>query len=214
MDILLVAATEMEIKEFILTGLSETNHTIDLLITGIGMPLTIFHLTKQLSQKKYDLVIQAGIAGTFNNKYKTGSVVIVEKEFFGEIGVEEKDEFKTIFEKGLADGNIFPFEDGFINNENELLEEIDLPKVCGVTINRISDSKSQMQFYKMRFNADVESMEGSGLHLVCKSMNQPFIQLRSISNEVGERDKAKWDMKGALKNLNKELLKVVNHLSK
>jgi futalosine hydrolase len=45
-------------------------------------------------------------------------------------------------------------------------------------------------------------------------MNVPFIQIRSISNYVGERDKTKWKMKEAIENLNQTLLKYVNRLYK
>jgi futalosine hydrolase len=39
--------------------------------------------------------------------------------------------------------------------------------------------------------------------------NVPFIQLRSISNYIGERNKKKWDMMDSINNLNKELIKLV-----
>ncbi|MGH2563712.1 MAG: futalosine hydrolase, partial [Ginsengibacter sp.] len=70
MNVLVVSATELEIESF----LPEKN-TADVLITGVGIPATIFHLTKKLSKKKYDLVIQAGIAGSFTDILKKGSVV-------------------------------------------------------------------------------------------------------------------------------------------
>jgi futalosine hydrolase len=41
----------------------------------------------------------------------------------------------------------------------------------------------------------------------------PFIQLRSISNYIGERDKTKWKMKEAIENLNAELLKLITGLT-
>jgi hypothetical protein len=47
MNLLVVSATDFEIKHFI-----EVNKASDVLITGIGIPATVFHLTKQLAQKK------------------------------------------------------------------------------------------------------------------------------------------------------------------
>ena len=64
-ELLVVAATEFEIEPFL-----KENNNADVLITGVGIPSTVFHLTKKLSEKKYDLVIQAGIAGTFNKHFK------------------------------------------------------------------------------------------------------------------------------------------------
>ncbi len=48
-------------------------------------------------------------------------------------------------------------------------------------------------------------MEGAALHYVCLQEQIPFVQIRSVSNYVGERDKTKWKMKEAIENLNTEL---------
>ena len=53
-------------------------------------------------------------------------------------------------------------------------------------------------------------MEGAALHYVCLQEKVPFIQLRAISNYVGERDKSKWKMQEAITNLHNELLKLLN----
>ncbi|MCH5683849.1 hypothetical protein LWM68_06005 [Niabella sp. W65] len=37
----------------------------------------------------------------------------------------------------------------------------------------------------------------------------PFLQIRGISNYVGERDKRKWNFKDAIDNLNNELVRIV-----
>ena len=52
-------------------------------------------------------------------------------------------------------------------------------------------------------------MEGAALHYVCNSFNIPYLQIRSISNYIGERDKSKWEIKKAIENLNKEIIKLI-----
>ena len=47
-------------------------------------------------------------------------------------------------------------------------------------------------------------MEGAALHYTCLMEKIPFIQLRSISNYIAERDKTKWDMKRSIINLNND----------
>ena len=44
--------------------------------------------------------------------------------------------------------------------------------------------------------------------------NMNFLQLRSISNYVEERNKANWDIPLAIKNLNDKLSEVIDVLSK
>ena len=55
-------------------------------------------------------------------------------------------------------------------------------------------------------------MEGAAFHYVCLQENIPFVQLRAISNFVGERDKSKWLMKEAIENLNRETIALVHPL--
>ncbi|MBK7884081.1 MAG: hypothetical protein IPJ81_10000 [Chitinophagaceae bacterium] len=56
-------------------------------------------------------------------------------------------------------------------------------------------------------------MEGAALQYVCLQEKIPFIQIRGISNYVGERDKLKWKMKEAIFNLNIELKNIVKKLN-
>ena len=57
-------------------------------------------------------------------------------------------------------------------------------------------------------------MEGAALHYVCRSMKVPFLQMRVVSNYIGERDKTKWMLGGAIENLNNTLLQYVDKLYK
>jgi futalosine hydrolase len=57
-------------------------------------------------------------------------------------------------------------------------------------------------------------MEGAALHYVCREANIPFIQVRAISNYVGERNKEHWKIKEAIDSLNEHLLKYVEKLYK
>ena len=209
MKVLVVAATQLEIEPFI-----NLKNNTEVLVCGVGIPSTVYLLTKKLLQEKYDMVIQAGIAGTFSKKIKKGEVVVVEQDAFGDIGVEEKGEFKTIFQLGFGDKNAFPFKDGSLINSSEIVTASHLKKVNGVTVNKISDRKKQAKELKEIFNAEIESMEGAAFHFVCLQQNIPFLQLRSISNKVGERNKTKWNLIEAIVNLNRELIDLVDLINK
>lgn len=207
MKILIVAATQFEIAPFL-----KTISPAEILICGVGIPATVHHLTKKLLQDKYDVVIQAGIAGTFSKKIKQGEVVAVKQDAFGDIGVEENDNFKTIFQLGFGNENEYPFTKGWLINSSEILNANHLKRVKAISINKISDRKKQAKQLKKIFNADIESMEGAAFHYVCLQQKIPFIQLRSISNKVGERDKTKWKLKDAIESLNNELIKIIDLL--
>ncbi|MGH2565686.1 MAG: futalosine hydrolase, partial [Ginsengibacter sp.] len=176
---------------------------------GVGIPATIFHLTKKLSKKKYDLVIQAGIAGSFTDILKKGSVVFIERDSFGDIGISENGNFKTLFETGFVNETDFPFTNGWLVNPNKHDKYSHLSTAIGVTVNKITDDKEQIKKLVEKFNPGIESMEGAALHYVCLQQKVNFLQLRCISNIVGERDKVKWHLKEAIGNLNIELKKLI-----
>jgi len=207
--ILLTAATEFEIASFI----NYKHEKYDVLITGVGIPSTLFHLQKRLHQVDYDLVIQAGIAGCFNNTLNLGDLVLIEKDAFGDIGMEEKNHFTPIFKSGFVDENEFPFENGWLKNNNHLLKQSSLKIVSAVTVNKVSDSILQKEQLIKNFNPAIESMEGAAFHYVCLQENIPFVQMRSISNHVGERDKTNWKIKDAITNLNTELGKLIESIN-
>lgn len=207
MNILCVAATEFEIAPFL-----KERPAADFLITGVGTPMAIYHIGKRLQQIDYDLVIQAGIAGSFPGKAELGEVVFVEKDVFADLGISEQQEFFTLFDKGFADKNEFPFSEGWLKNPSLLMNIFPIKKCAGVTVNTVTDNVKQSEQLVTKFKADVESMEGSALHYTCLQEKTPFLQLRSISNYVGERDKTKWKMKEAIDNLNACLLKITEHL--
>lgn len=204
MNVLIVAATELEIKPFL-----EKKTKADILIAGIGIAATTFHFAKRLFAKKYDLAIQAGIAGTFNSKFNLGQVVFVKADAFADSGIEENGKLQTLFETGFLNKNDFPYTNGWLVNNNSLLEKNNIPIVKAVTVNKITDNHLQNRFTKEKFSADIESMEGAAFHYISLQQKIEFLQIRAVSNFVGERDKTKWEMKGAIGNLNKELLALI-----
>jgi futalosine hydrolase len=90
-----------------------------------------------------------------------------------------------------------------------LLQQYNLPLVKSVTINEISTRPARIQQLQQKYQPVVESMEGAAFHYVALVEKIPFIQLRAVSNMVGERDKTKWKMKDAIAILNKQLIKMV-----
>ncbi|MBS1509846.1 MAG: futalosine hydrolase [Bacteroidetes bacterium] len=207
MQILLTAATPNEIELFI-------NHfpNVDILITGVGAPATIYHLQKKLYQSDYDMVIQAGIGGAFSNNLELGEVVFIKQDTFGDLGAEEKRTYTPFFSTGLIKGHEFPFADGWLINATSLPKDFTLKGVKAVTINKVSDSYLQKIQLTDNFDPQVESMEGAAFHYVCLQEHVPFLQLRAISNYVGERDKSKWKFKEAFENLNAVLTSLIRQL--
>jgi futalosine hydrolase len=216
MNILLVAATALEITPFLEYYRKESNisgnNNVDVLITGIGLTASTYSLTKQLAIKRPDLIIQAGVAGCFDTAVPLGSVVAVKQEAIADQSVIELEKLKTLFDLKLVPQNQFPFNKGWLVNKSELLKKIKLKKVKGISVNEITTSKQKVKFYSNTFDPVTESMEGAALHYVCLMEKIPFIQIRAVSNYIAERNKKNWNMKESIINLNKELISVLNQL--
>ena len=211
MQILLCAATELEIKPtitFIRNKLWDEN--VDLLITGVGLTAATYTLTKYVSTYRPGLIIQAGVAGALNPDLSLGEVVLIQSEVIGDEGVQENGTFHSLFDLGLADAQKGPFTNGrMINSHKELIGKAGMRLVNSVTVNQISTSAAQVDYYREILCADVESMEGAALHYVALAESLPFMQIRAVSNYIGERDKSKWVLKDAIAHLNDKLQSIL-----
>jgi futalosine hydrolase len=197
MRLLVVAATKAEIQPFI-----NSHPNVDVLITGIGMIATTYHLTKHLAKKKYDLVINAGIAGAFDRSIELGETVQVISEEIPELGAEDDDRFVSLTDLGFMDPNCFPFKNGKLINDFRVEN---LNSFAGVTVNTVNGNATSIKNLVERCRPDVESMEGAAFFYVCLHEKVKFLQIRSISNYVEKRNRANWNIPLAIKNLNEYL---------
>lgn len=217
MNCLLIAATAREIAPFLLHYRNTqkqlpAGRNMDVLVTGMGLTATAYHLTKQLQLKRPDLVIQAGVAGCFDDQWPLGSVVAIRQDTIADETVIEMKKLKTLFDLKMVPQDQVPYTRGWLLNNSALLKKSKLTAVKGISVNQITTSKEMIQFYRKTFNPVTESMEGAALHYVCLKEKLPFLQIRSVSNYIGERNKKKWKMKESIGNLNSELIKVIERM--
>ena len=57
-------------------------------------------------------------------------------------------------------------------------------------------------------------MEGAAFQYVARQANIPFLQIRAVSNYIGERNKYNWKIKESIANLNQVIIKYVEKLYK
>lgn len=181
--------------------------------SGVGLLASAVAITRLAIEERPDLIIQAGIAGSFSKKYAPGQIVVVNNEILGDTGVEEKGVWKDLFDMKLEKSSYHPFEKRKLPNPwIKQYNLLNLSIVDGLTVNQVTTQPTRIAALKKKYGAVVESMEGASLHYVGRETGIPFIQIRSISNYVGERDKSKWLLKESIKGLNKVLLDYVDKL--
>ena len=224
MRILITAAEQEEIDCAVFAlrkckWVSDT-HTIDFMLTGIGATSTAYRVTRQIYMAKqegrpYDMALNIGIAGSFDiEMFPLGSIGAVEAEYFGDLGFETYTGFQTLFDRKILESETFPYRGGALRQsltmEHAQTEEVKsvaecigriletTPKATGVTMQTVSGSPKKVEMMRSMFTPQIESMEGAAFYYICILEHLPAIELRSISNEVGERNRDKWDIPKAL----------------
>lgn len=211
MRLLVCAATSFEIESTLafIEEHPEIKSKTSVLVTGVGLTAATYKLTKEVLKAKPTLVVQAGICGSFDESLALGKTIVVANESIGDLGVVENGSFNSVFNLGFLATDEFPWNNGKLSNNNALLYETGLPVVEGVTVNEITTDPERILFYKQQLKAHIETMEGAALHYVCLFENISFLQLRSVSNYVGERNKNRWALKESIAELNKELQRLL-----
>jgi nucleoside phosphorylase len=74
-----------------------------------------------------------------------------------------------------------------------------LPRGRFATLDAITSDIDVGAALQRRFDVAIESMEGAAAATVAARLGVPFAQLRAVSNLVGERDRARWDLRGAVR---------------
>lgn len=180
--------------------------TIQVFVSGVGMMSTAFSLATVLGVGKFDYALQAGIAGAFTTELQLGAVVGVQSEQYGDLGAEDHSDYIDIFDLGFLDKNVFPFKEGQLINPAPVFIGKTQPLVSALSVNTVSGSSETIKARQLHHPCDIESMEGIAFHYACLQMKIPFLQIRAISNYVTPRNKAEWQLKLAIDNLNQYLI--------
>jgi futalosine hydrolase len=205
MRILFVAATDFEVESLKLKVESQNNASnfepstlnFKLLITGVGMVATAYALGRELTKNQYDLVINLGIAGSFDHSFALGDIVEITEDTLAELGAEDDKEFLPITQMGFGEST-FKATQGL----NTVYKTAALKQVTAVTVNTVHGNEASIKKLQTRLNVQIESMEGAAFFYACREAGVRCIQIRAVSNYVEKRNRDNWQIGLAVKNLN------------
>jgi len=229
-DLLILCATDFEIAHFLTlhpgdskrltkTGLTiisgKVHHqTYDLMVTGLGVFNAAHALTAYLEQFSPSLILQTGIAGVFKQTgLNIGDMAIATQEHYIHTGIQTDNlentplPFDLIENNSLSRKGIYPFEQDRVDHTHEILSQalpthkINIIKGPFITVSSITSSFEQANRLYTTFFPVMEAMEGAASAHIAALYSIPMIEIRSASNFVGERDKSKWDIDLAAKQL-------------
>jgi futalosine hydrolase len=203
MLILIVAATSFEVEPLT----KSLGNRLEILITGAGMVPTAFALGRQFNMHKYDLVINLGIAGSFDREITPGYVVEITEDTFAETGAEDDQEFIPITTLGFGENTFKP-----TTTLENVCNSLYLTKAKAITVNTVHGNEESIKKVQGRLNPQIETMEGAAFFYACRQFNVPCIQIRAVSNYVEKRNRDNWDIQLAIKNLNNFAIELVSRI--
>ncbi len=208
MKILLTSATLLEIKPLIEkfelnenTFVKCHQHEVQIFITGVGIPCSLFHFCKRLQTIDFDLLVHVGIAGAYHRDLQIGEVVQVTQDCFADLGIETENGIETLNERGLDEKLSFEKNNYMINRNVNVKICGNLKKVKGATVNKANCNENSIHVIRKKYKSDIETMESAISFYVCGKQGVSFVAIRSISNYVTIRKNAEWNISKAVENL-------------
>ncbi|MDQ2679400.1 MAG: futalosine hydrolase [Candidatus Eremiobacteraeota bacterium] len=174
---------------------------VELLVTGIGPVEAAASVARALAQSRYDLVINAGIAGAFGGGPKIGAGVIVSEECI-ELGLE------------TGEPLLLPDRARTIDRVTSDLRFVDLAvergvsAVRGLTVSAVTATDATAARLA-KLDVQIESMEGFAVLRAAEMAGVSAIEVRGISNYVGDRSRSKWNFEDGVRGLERVLTVVL-----
>ena len=160
---------------------------VELFSCGVGPVEAAAETARKLALGTYEAVVNAGIGGAFRGRARIGDALSIVEERLADFGLEGGATLTlpggaTLVERANADVALL-----------ERIAPSRLPSGKGVTVAQVTTKNSTARRLHERYGADVESMEGFAILRAAALANVPALEVRGISNFVGDRADAHWD---------------------
>jgi futalosine hydrolase len=130
-------------------------------------------------------------------------VVVASEIFAADLGAETAEGFCSLDELGFGFARI-QLDSRMVDRVTEALRAARLPASAGLvlTLSTVTGTaETAAHLLKRVPQAAAEAMEGFGVATAAKACGLPILEIRSVSNLVGPRDRAAWRIKEALEAL-------------
>lgn len=191
--ILIVTAVEKE-KNAVEKSLKEDSRFVTALC-GFGPVEAGVRVTLEIMKHQPDLVINAGVAGGFPGRAAIGDVIIGTESILADLGAESARGFIGVEELGFGRSRWY--------NDSAEKAKLHHAKYGQIlTLSTVTGTEKRTAELAEKFPlALAEAMEGAGAASAAAAASVAFLEIRTISNMIGPRDKGAWEIETALHSL-------------
>lgn len=182
---------------------------VHLLETGPGLVNTAMALTAAIEAEPPALVIQTGCAGVFEaSGLSNGDIGIATLEIDAQLGIEAFADgppvsplpFPILQKGSVRIQNRYPIDLNLARKAHNLLKQtmagtaVKIETGPFLTVVTVTATDQRAQKLHGTYGCLMENMEGVAAAHVCIHYDIPFLEIRSGSNRVGDRNKDTWTL--------------------
>ena len=179
-----------------------------LLPAGMGKTNAAQGATALLETRALSGILGFGVAGAYAGAgLETGAVALATSAIYGDEGVQAPGGWLSTEEIGIpllerGETRIFneiPLDAARVERAHAALERAGVAAAAGpfVTVSACSGTAARGAELARRFGAVCESMEGAAVAHVAALYGAPYLEVRSVSNQVEDRDLSRWRLREA-----------------
>lgn len=160
---------------------------VEIFACGVGPVEAALGTARRLAERHYEAVVNAGIGGAFRGHGAVGDAMLVSDESFADFGLEGAGKLTlpggaTLIERERSDAALLA-----------RCLPLRIPLGRGLTVAQVTATDATAARLAARYRCDVESMEGFAVLRAAAVARIPALEVRGISNYVGDRAKAEWN---------------------
>ena len=192
---------------------------------GIGKANAAAAATAMIERHRPCLVINTGCGGAYpGSGLSVGGLAVASDELFGDEGALTPQGWLDMRAMGLplysretvSLYNSIPLSRHLTEQAMQLADSYGVRLVRGafVTVSACSGTRERGLELTARHTAVCENMEGAAVALTALRYGIPCLEIRGISNLVEDRDRARWDLTGAVEAAQRFVLKLLEGLER
>lgn len=204
MRLLAVVATEQE-RAALLRAVTAEPATVgpyraartpvaDVLVSGIGPAAAAAATATALALGSYELVLSLGICGGFRGTAVPGDLVVATELVAADLGADSTEGFLSMSALGWAD-DVAAVDPELVTAAAARLGDAVTGPV--VTVSTVTGTRDRADVLAERYGPVGEAMEGWGVLEGARPHGLPVLEVRTVSNVVGDRDTSSWDIPAA-----------------